>query len=422
MNRLGLISFVMFAASVALGSAVTAADRAVEPSSQAAVDFVATHCAACHGETKPRGGIRLDTLQGELSKERDSWENVRRVLIDKEMPPRNRKQPTSDEVQGVLKWIDADSTRSAKRTPPRRLNRFEFNHSLNALLGIDEDFVPFLPEDAKVNGFDTDAKALSMTGPAMAEYVRTAILAVQYAMQGARPGEGKTYRLVDVIKAAKFRTVLPDNLQEKSQQIKDDSYIFLRGDGVVLRPRFMSWQNAMKLAIPLPDAFAADGADRMRLTVRVQSTVPDGRSSPWLIVRINGQPLGQVLVPASSEPKEYSFVFRKSHLDRQIGAVLKELVLEVMCGYEPTNGFSDQFKRERDAIFGELRKKDAKPSEATVKEHVIKHLDSYPTLTLDVATLTPATYPASANAHRGSRIETTENGIQPALRRGRIWE
>jgi hypothetical protein len=378
------------------------------PGAAVAQRFIARHCVACHGPTKPRGDLRLDVLRGDMAQERETWMNVRRVLLDGEMPPRERERPAVGEVQEVLRWLEASHAGAPSRTPSRRLNRFEFNNALNALLGIDEDFTPFLPEDAQVHGFDTDAQALAITGPALAEYLRTALLAVQYALDDAPPAEAKAWQLVPVIEAGGFRKIRPHELQDKQKKFKEDSYIFMRGDTIVLRPRFMQYQNPMVLSVPLPSSLDSPSAappDRMRLTFTVQATIPQGRSAPYLIVRINGQPLGRIPVAATDAPQEYSFVFRKSHLDRQIGAVLQELVLEVMCGYEPGN-FSGDFKQEKDRMWANLRKENAKPDENTVREHTLKLLNSYPSLSVSTASLAAAPYPAAANPLHGLNLAT----------------
>ena len=367
-------------------------------------EFIARHCASCHGETKPKGSIRLDALRGEWPAERESWENVRRVLLEKEMPPRKQTQPTDPEVQTVIKWIEGRLNEATVRTPPRRLNRFEFNNTLNDLLGIDEDFTPFLPEDIKVHGLDTDAKALAMTGQAMAEYLRVALLAVQYAMHNAPPAEAKTYRLVEEIEKAKFRTVRPDNLKMR----KDDTAIFFREGSVVFRPRFMRPQygddSPTVLDMPLLKALdfpEGDAPDRFRLTLTAQSTAPAGRSAPYLIVRINGQLVGRIAVKPGVAPRPYSFVFRKSHLDRQLGSVTKSIVLELSCGYETPEFFAD-FQKEREAMYKVL--KDTKPDAMTKSEIYRKLLDGFPTLSVSTATLEPASYPAAPNPLHGLNL------------------
>ena len=110
-----------FAAFVGVGPPTVPA-TAQTPNVDAAVgrEFIARHCASCHGETKPKGGIRLDALRGEWPAERESWENVRRVLLEKEMPPRKQTQPADPEVQAVIKWIEGRLNEATARTPPRR--------------------------------------------------------------------------------------------------------------------------------------------------------------------------------------------------------------------------------------------------------------------------------------------------------------
>ncbi len=392
--------------------------RAAEPTGRSAVDFVATHCGSCHSGKDPEGGLRLDTLRGDMSQERGRWADVRRVVIDKLMPPPDRRQPGSDEIDAIVRWIDANSTAEAQRTPPRRLNRYEFNNAVHALLGIDEDLVRFLPEDAKAHGFDIDAEALAMPGPALEVYLRMASIAVGYAMQDTRPGVATTHRFT----AATRQT---------HQHYTEHAPHFWRGGDagcVILRPRFSFGNEPAVLPIRLP--LPADVPDRLQLTIRLQATVPEKCSTPWLIVVINGIPLGPVPAPASPAPQDFSFVFRKSLLDAQTGTESKEFRLEVMCGYEPViNTYAAVFHPRREAISREaqeLKKTDEKfDIKAWSERRWVEFLDGFPTLALDSATLAPAPYAASANALHGLNLASIreaedrsviENTLAPFLR------
>ncbi|MDA1223496.1 MAG: hypothetical protein O3B85_15870, partial [Planctomycetota bacterium] len=86
--------------------------RAAESGSgfaETAEPFLARYCVRCHGPRQQKGGLRLDTLShdfGDLDSS-ETWRQVfYRVRFD-EMPPRStRNQPSADDKQAMLGWID----------------------------------------------------------------------------------------------------------------------------------------------------------------------------------------------------------------------------------------------------------------------------------------------------------------------------
>ncbi len=155
--------------------------------------LVRKHCAACHGPKNPAGGLNVEPLLA-APRDRERWEKIAARLRAREMPPKTAPQPPAAEVDRALAWLDAEfarQDREAKPTPGRltlrRLNRYEYDHSVRDLLGVDMRPSDSFPPDPYGYGFDNIVDALSLP-PVLAEkYMDAAALAARAAVPV--PGE-----------------------------------------------------------------------------------------------------------------------------------------------------------------------------------------------------------------------------------------
>jgi mono/diheme cytochrome c family protein len=76
--------------------------------------FLNTYCTSCHGSTKSKGDIRLDTINAALAlgKDVDLWNSVLKQLVLSEMPPPEKKQPDPSEIAKVAEWINSELNKS----------------------------------------------------------------------------------------------------------------------------------------------------------------------------------------------------------------------------------------------------------------------------------------------------------------------
>ena len=120
------------------------------------------YCFSCHGEEKQKGRIRYDRITSYESGDEHLWTLVHENLRDGEMPPEDKPQPSASEKQIILDWIIESASRELAKGAgtQRRLNRREFSAALQDLTGLPIDFGAGLPDDAKIDGFDTGAVAL----------------------------------------------------------------------------------------------------------------------------------------------------------------------------------------------------------------------------------------------------------------------
>ncbi len=200
-------------------------DKTVRP-------FFVKHCLECHGDKKAKGDLRLDSLKPDLATPAESqrWSDLAERIRSGEMPPKSRPRPAPGEIEPVLKWIEAQvQTAEAKRralegrAAIRRLNRVEYNHTLQDLLGIEVDLTSLLPEDASVQGFDNVDAALSLSPVLIEQYLAAADAALDAAIiRGPSPD-------------SKIRKFIYKETKSMKNSIKGGSFVSETDDAALLQ-------------------------------------------------------------------------------------------------------------------------------------------------------------------------------------------
>ena len=184
----GLIASVGIAA--AIWCTRSAGVFAADPPDAPVAAFLRQHCQQCHGEKKPKGGLRLDRMEADFTKPDmvEQWQSIRNRLRAGEMPPKDQPRPDAKQAAAVIQWIDARLVEVAARRKPegrtvlRRLNRVEYQNTVRDLLGVDIDLKDMLPEDPVAFGFDNVAAALNISPVQMERYLEAADLALDAAV------------------------------------------------------------------------------------------------------------------------------------------------------------------------------------------------------------------------------------------------
>jgi mono/diheme cytochrome c family protein len=167
--------------------------------------FVANHCLECHDSETAKGGLDLAKAGFALDREADHamWVEVHDRVAAGEMPPAKRKErPAAGTVQAFLAaiappLIAADQARAASegRATWRRLNRYEYEHSLRDLLQAPWLQVKsFLPEDGEAHRFNKIGDALDISHVQMAQYLAAAEYALREVMGGPVKPASETRR------------------------------------------------------------------------------------------------------------------------------------------------------------------------------------------------------------------------------------
>jgi hypothetical protein len=194
--------------------------------------FLSQHCYDCHGEDAQKGGLRLDTLRSaeQAPGNVDRWAEVYQRVAAGEMPPRDRKnQPQAAERQAFsaglkqsLLTVEAQRRAVRGRVVLRRLNRVEYENTLNDLFSINVELKDLLPEDASADGFDNISAALSLSPVLLERYMEAADAALDAVfIKGPRP-ETRKWRL----------TLAPQKLKPNDYRLNGGSRIL--PDGTVV--------------------------------------------------------------------------------------------------------------------------------------------------------------------------------------------
>ncbi len=133
--------------------------------------FFAEHCLRCHGPSKSEGNLRLDQLDSDLSNPAalERWLKIAVRLQSGEMPPQSEPRPQPEKLSSLLSTLTAQldiasgRQRRAGRVVLRRLNRVEYENTLNDLFNVNVSVKDMLPEDALAEGFDNVGAALNIS-------------------------------------------------------------------------------------------------------------------------------------------------------------------------------------------------------------------------------------------------------------------
>ena len=177
-----LLTAVIVTAFCAAGPALAPASDNVSIADNSA-RFVATFCRDCHTGPDAEAGFRVDSLQRSLTDEESArrWTLIHDRVARGEMPPKEANQPGSGERSAFLSQTGSALTNADLQTREvvlRRLNRVEYENTVNDLFGIDARLQNILPEDASADGFDNIGDALAVSTELMQAYLEAAEMAL----------------------------------------------------------------------------------------------------------------------------------------------------------------------------------------------------------------------------------------------------
>jgi len=196
---------------VALAAGLSQASAAAPPAEapfEEVRPLLAKYCFECHGPQNQEGELRLDHGgPGFDAVGAGHWRRLLERVELGQMPPDDKPRPTADELRRLSTWV-ADRTRAFElrrraregRVVLRRLNRNEYQNTINDLLGIQADLREQLPQDGSADGFDNAGAALHTSSFLMDKYLEAADAALNLAIANkpAAPPFAKTrYSLKD---------------------------------------------------------------------------------------------------------------------------------------------------------------------------------------------------------------------------------
>ena len=188
-NRAAAIRNMNHGSAVQLTAVPSPRDLQMEAEKQAwitekAQPFFARYCVDCHGPDEQSAGVAVHDLTrpDQLLLERKKWERVYRMVNAGAMPPSSHDPfPPEEEQQQIAEFLynelfnfDCSLIDHPGRPTIQRLNRAEYNNTVQDLFGIDLTPADKFPQDDVGEGFDNIGDVLSLPPLLMEKYLDAA--------------------------------------------------------------------------------------------------------------------------------------------------------------------------------------------------------------------------------------------------------
>lgn len=143
-------------------------------------------CSGCHSGDDPEAGISFDPRPKaeDVRKNLETWDRVRRAILNGHMPPPGQPSPTRAERKEFIKWIDdsASSDGSFRAPTLRRLTKAEYENTIRDLTGVEGNFAAGFPSDDVGYGFDNIGDVLTLSPILMEQYLDAAVKIAELAI------------------------------------------------------------------------------------------------------------------------------------------------------------------------------------------------------------------------------------------------
>ncbi|WP_437226474.1 DUF1592 domain-containing protein [Planctomicrobium sp. SH661] len=158
--------------------------------------FIQKYCADCHGNGSQEGDFALDRYADleSIQKDRAVWTKLLKLVELGSMPPSDATQPSPEERAAAVSWldhqlfyVDCSTLQNPGRVTIRRLNRTEYNNTVNDLLGIEFKPADNFPSDDVGHGFDNIGDVLTVPPLLIEKYLAAAEAVSKAAIQARSP-------------------------------------------------------------------------------------------------------------------------------------------------------------------------------------------------------------------------------------------
>ncbi len=188
MPRFALTPVIALVLAVGLHTRSCGADPVAEPGQPLSYPLevrplLLKYCGECHQGDKAEAGIPFDQMlePHAATRDRARWKKVQIQVTNKLMPPLEEAQPSDEERQKLLDWVQSqaltvrcgDSVYPGRSTI-RRLNRAEYNNTIRDLFGVDFQPAATFPADDTGYGFDNIGDVLSLPPVLLERYLEAA--------------------------------------------------------------------------------------------------------------------------------------------------------------------------------------------------------------------------------------------------------
>jgi hypothetical protein len=206
---LPILTCLIVAAAASSARPLPAADEAPQAATVTFAShvqpFLATYCVSCHGATKQKGERRFDRLTGEIQGDNEAidLQDMLDQLNLGEMPPKEARQPTSEERRRAIGWLTGRIEQFHRERKPasgetvlRRLNAREYRNTLRDLLHLNMtmfDPTAGFPRDQTTEHLDNVGETLVTSGHLLQRYLAAADRVIDRVMTPAQKPAVQTW-------------------------------------------------------------------------------------------------------------------------------------------------------------------------------------------------------------------------------------
>ena len=166
-------------------------------------EIIQAYCVRCHNERMLRGNLSLEDFRMSASHEEgETTEKMIRKLRAGMMPPPGARRPAGDTLVMLVQSLESSMDMAAAKAPNpggrtfQRLNRAEYQSSIEALLGLRIDAGDYLPLDTKSANFDNIADVQMVSPTLLDAYLHAAAEISRLAVGDAEATPSETqYRI-----------------------------------------------------------------------------------------------------------------------------------------------------------------------------------------------------------------------------------
>ena len=171
--------------------------------------LLAQRCGDCHSSGEAQGGFELSALAGQLSDAATfaKWERAYDRVVSGEMPPPDAERLTETEskrFKSILHRALHDAHAATKGTVLRRMNRIEYQNTMNDLFGVNLDLQSELPEDGRYQEFDNVGSSLGLSSVHLKRYMAAAGRFLEESIVTTPGPPASTTRIADYRKHKKM--------------------------------------------------------------------------------------------------------------------------------------------------------------------------------------------------------------------------
>jgi hypothetical protein len=187
------------------------------------------HCLDCHAGGAGEGGLAIDQLDTNLADAAtfSRWERIFDRVHSGEMPPADA-DPMADAARAKFLARLEPPLRQAhaagKATVLRRLNRREYQNTINDLFGTGLDLASLLPEDGRSHEFDNVGRTLSISLVQLERYLEAANAVLDAAIARSTAAPQPTVKLANYAETREGK----EHIGKAWKQAQDGAVVFFR--------------------------------------------------------------------------------------------------------------------------------------------------------------------------------------------------